>query len=117
MFARALQHPTRSVFGGVSPSSLLICPCSHWGLPRRTCYQIRGELLPHPFTLTASFETAVCFLLRCPSVVLRPPPRRYLAVHSMEPGLSSGRQARDHPAGSLLLQAIYRARGLPEYRR
>lgn len=26
--------------------------CSRWGLPCRPCYQGRGALLPHPFTLT-----------------------------------------------------------------
>ena len=26
--------------------------CSRWGLPCRSCYQDRGALLPHPFTLT-----------------------------------------------------------------
>jgi hypothetical protein len=26
--------------------------CSRWGLPCRPCYQERGALLPHPFTLT-----------------------------------------------------------------
>ena len=26
--------------------------CSEWGLPCRDCYQPRGALLPHPFTLT-----------------------------------------------------------------
>jgi len=29
--------------------------CSRWGLPCRSCYQQRGGLLPHPFTLTPSF--------------------------------------------------------------
>jgi hypothetical protein len=29
-----------------------IWPCSRWGLPCRPCYQGRGALLPHRFTLT-----------------------------------------------------------------
>ena len=29
-----------------------IWPCSRWGLPCRSCYQDRGALLPHRFTLT-----------------------------------------------------------------
>jgi len=29
-----------------------IWPCSRWGLPCRSCYHERGELLPHRFTLT-----------------------------------------------------------------
>jgi len=28
--------------------------CSRWGLPCRPCYQERGALLPHPFTLTSA---------------------------------------------------------------
>ena len=30
--------------------------CSRWGLPCRPCYQRRGALLPHPFTLTADLR-------------------------------------------------------------
>jgi len=32
--------------------------CSWWGLPCRDCYQPRGALLPHPFTLTWSLRTS-----------------------------------------------------------
>src|SRR5690606_8012389 len=38
--------------GGVGHTSPLIWPCSDWGLPCRRCYQLRGGLLPHRFTLT-----------------------------------------------------------------
>jgi hypothetical protein len=48
---RALEQPTRSVLFGVGHPSLPIWPCSHWGLPRHDCYQPRGGLLPHRFTL------------------------------------------------------------------
>ena len=41
--------------------------CSRRGLPCRPCYQARGGLLPHPFTLPCSEEQAVCFLWRYPS--------------------------------------------------
>lgn len=40
--------------------------CSRWGLPCRPCYQGRGALLPHPFTLAAAKAAAVCFLWHCP---------------------------------------------------
>jgi hypothetical protein len=49
---RALEQPTRSVLIGVGHPSLPIWPCSHWGLPSHGCYQPRGGLLPHRFTLT-----------------------------------------------------------------
>jgi hypothetical protein len=37
---------------GVGHTSPLIWPCSDWGLPCHRCYQRRGGLLPHRFTLT-----------------------------------------------------------------
>ena len=40
--------------------------CSGWGLPCQTCCQVRGALLPHRFTLTASKLTAVYFLWHFP---------------------------------------------------
>src|SRR5262249_12909700 len=85
-------YPQRLGRGG--RLSLPIWPCSRWGLPCRVCCQPRGELLPHLFTLarTGSLRPlAVFFLWHCPSSV-RPKsatPRRYLAAHPMEPGLSS----------------------------
>ena len=60
-----------------------IWPCSKWGLPCRYCYQQRGALLPHLFTL-ARRRCIFCgtfhelTLSRC-----------YLAPCLMEPGLSS----------------------------
>jgi hypothetical protein len=50
--APGLQRPTREHRAG-SPQALSVWPCSGWGLPCRSCHQSRGELLPHPFTLTA----------------------------------------------------------------
>ncbi len=40
--------------------------CSRWGLPCQPCYQGRGALLPHRFTLTAGKPEAVCFLWHYP---------------------------------------------------
>jgi hypothetical protein len=49
------------------------------------CYQERGALLPHPFTLTTrTWRSTLCCTCRRLA-----PPRRYLAPYPMEPGLSS----------------------------
>ena len=62
-----------------------IWSCSEWGLPCHTCYQLRGALLPHHFTLTSlSWRYIFCCTFRRLS-----PPRRYLALCPAEPGLSS----------------------------
>ena len=54
--ADRLEQPTRgfTVSGGIGAgrTSPPIWPCSDWGLPCRSCYQKRGGLLPHHFTLT-----------------------------------------------------------------
>lgn len=47
----ALEQPTRSVFIEVGHLSLPIWPCSCWGLPSHSCYQLCGGLLLHHFTL------------------------------------------------------------------
>lgn len=54
------------------------------------CCQLRGALLPHPFTLTCALalNSHRRFVLCCTSRRLSPP-RRYLAPCPMEPGLSS----------------------------
>src|SRR5688572_6978329 len=49
--ASHLVRPTRSS-NDPGRVSLLIWPCSDRGLPCRACYQARGGLLPHLFTLT-----------------------------------------------------------------
>ncbi len=58
------------------------------GVYRATnCCQLRGALLPHPFTLTGT-----CVLRRftlCCTGRRLTPPRRYLAPCPVEPGLSS----------------------------
>ena len=61
------------------------------GVYRATsCYQLRGALLPHHFTLTPCPALAVAgrYLFCCTFRRLTPP-RRYLAPCPMEPGLSS----------------------------
>ncbi|SKA44954.1 hypothetical protein SAMN02745132_00255 [Enterovibrio nigricans DSM 22720] len=65
------------------------------GVYRATnCYQSRGALLPHPFTLTcapyllAEHRGHRRFALCCTGRRLAPP-RRYLAPCPVEPGLSS----------------------------
>ena len=64
--------------------------CSRWGLPCHPCYQERGALLPHPFTL------ALCLRLRwlrrfafCDTIPRSPPPEIIRHRASKEPGLSS----------------------------
>jgi len=70
-YPRLAPHP-RGIGIGVGHTSPPIWPCSDWGLPCRRCYQRRGGLLPHRFTLTlrhplARGGRAVCSLLPCPS--------------------------------------------------
>jgi len=51
-----------------------IWSCSEWGLPCRHCYQWRGALLPHPFTLTCFRTRTIGGLLSAAlSVGFRPP--------------------------------------------
>ena len=50
----------------VAVKSLPIWSCSVWGLPCRACYQSRGALLPHLFTLTsARFRSRRRYVLCC----------------------------------------------------
>ena len=51
-----------------------IWSCSEWGLPCHCCYQQRGALLPHPFTLTCVRERTIGGLLSAALAVgFRPP--------------------------------------------
>ena len=78
-----LKQPTRKRRG--PRHSFPIWSCSGWGLPCRFCYQKRGALLPHHFTLTnRGWRYTFC----CTGRGLAPP-RRYLAPCPVEPGLSS----------------------------
>ncbi len=46
------ERPGRKPPSKVALRTVPIRSCSRWGLPCRPCYQARGGLLPHPFTLT-----------------------------------------------------------------
>ena len=95
----SLKQPTRKRRG--PRHSFPIWSCSGWGLPCHFCYQKRGALLPHPFTLTSrdqlinNWRSTLCCTGRGLS-----PPRRYLALCPVEPGLSSSLKsfARFKPA-------------------
>src|SRR5712691_10212636 len=70
--ASHLTRPTRSS-DDPGRVSLLIWPCSDWGLPCHACYQARGGLLPHRFTLTLGlkgglFSVALSVASRRPGV-------------------------------------------------
>jgi len=85
-------------------SSPLIWPCSNWGLPCHFCYQKRGKLLPHRFTLTLRmqfvgglFSVALSVIVErlCPDVIwqLARGVRTFLERNSLileDPSRSSG---------------------------
>ena len=62
--ATHLKQPTREQRGPRQCSP--IWSCSEWGLPCHYCYQQRGALLPHHFTLTHEKTWAVYFLWHWP---------------------------------------------------
>ena len=78
-----------------------IWSCFRRGLPCRCCYQPRGGLLPHPFTLTSKPKSKGGLLSVALSVGLRRPgvTRRRI---SMKPGLSSS--LRQRPSDLLIGQ-------------
>ena len=63
-----------------------IWSCFEWSLPCHTCYQLRGALLPHHFTLTYHGDRRYIFCGTCRRLT---PPRNYLAPCPVKPGLSS----------------------------
>ena len=71
---RPLLDGSRDLPGRLRPMTALplagrgipIRSCSWRGLPCRPCHQVRGGLLPHPFTLTPGETGAVCSLWRYP---------------------------------------------------
>jgi hypothetical protein len=73
-----LKQPTREPCGPHASSP--IWSCSRWGLPCHACYQPRGALLPHHFTLTCTarkqpggiFSVALSMGSRPPGVTWRP---------------------------------------------
>ena len=75
-----------------APRETPIRHCSRWGLPCRSCYQSRGGLLPHRFTLTLACKGGLF------SVALSlglPPPGVTRHRSFMESGLSSRRLSGD----------------------
>ena len=92
-------HAIGSLFG-LAPSGVYLA--TH-------CYQPCGALLPHPFTLTGP-ERLRRFTLCCTFRRLTPP-RRYLALCPVEPGLSSPtHKAQRRLSGQLRTQAYQRPR-------
>ena len=58
-----------------------IWSCSKWGLPCHRCYQQRGALLPHHFTLTdPALHRGLRRYIFCGTFRRLAPPRRYLAL-------------------------------------
>ena len=78
-----LKRPTRIQYG---PHLGFLFGLASGGVCHAVnCYQTRGALLPHPFTLTSRMRrSTLCCTFRRLS-----PPRRYLAPCPMKPGLSS----------------------------
>src|SRR5882762_4010237 len=93
--ASHLRRPTRSS-DDPGRVSLLIWPCSDWGLPCHACCQARGGLLPHRFTLTLGSNQGRSVF--CGPFRRLTAPRRYLAVCPRELGLSSARHSNRHAA-------------------
>ena len=88
MTARTRLPVTTSSYGRVIPIRF----CSWWGLPCRGCYQPRGALLPHPFTLTNLLRHYIKKIGGLLSVALSlgsPPPGITRHHCFVEPGLSS----------------------------
>ena len=88
-----LERPTRKRRG--QRHGFPIWSCSGWGLPCRYCYQQRGALLPHHFTLTGRSRR---YTFCCTGRGLAPP-RRYLAPCPAEPGLSSSSRGNQRLSG------------------
>jgi hypothetical protein len=67
-------------------ASPTIWPCSGWGLPCHTCYQLRGGLLPHRFTLACAGKPAIGGLLSAALSVAsrRPAVSRHPALRSSD---------------------------------
>ena len=88
---RASSDATRKL-GRAVLKRFPIPPCSGWGLPCDPCYQGPGELLPHPFTLTARSRGRARRFALCCTILGVTPTRRYLASCPAELGLSSRSQ-------------------------
>jgi hypothetical protein len=99
--AAHLKQPTRKQCGPHFTASLCSEPlASLFGLAPSgvcravECYHRRGALLPHPFTLTGHACARLRRFALCCTFRRLTPPRRYLALCPMEPGLSSTRVLR-----------------------
>jgi len=96
-----LKRPTREPCGPHDHSP--IWSCSEWGFHCHGCYHPRGALLPHHFNLTCvprQSEDHRRYIFCCTFRRLSPP-RRYLALCPVEPGLSSTHMGQRLP-GQLL---------------
>ncbi len=101
--AARLSRPTRTT-GRKCPwprrlharPAVPIRSCSRWGLPCRPCYQGRGALLPHRFTLAVAhgFPWEAGGLFSVALSLGSPPPAVSRHRISVEPGLSSAPLAR-----------------------
>jgi len=110
--ASHLVRPTRSS-NDPGRVSLLIWPCSDRGLPCHACYQARGGLLPHRFTLTLWIQGR--------SVLCGPVPSP-LGAQALPGGLPCGARTfldgplqpvhRDHRPHHFQLTKVPGARGL-----
>jgi hypothetical protein len=108
--AGALVQPTRVTgleIGRGCPRVTPIWSCSRWGLPCRPCCQVRGALLPHPFTLT---HPRTGGLLSVALSLGSPPAAVSRHRISMEPGLSSPEGAATRSTGVAHMGARWPAR-------
>ena len=97
LWGHRLRRP-QAAYPGLEWSGPLLAPvwpCSRWGLPCHSCYQKRGALLPHRFTLACARlaashrrSTLCCTFRRLAT------PGRYPAPCPVELGLSSTRSGR-----------------------
>src|SRR5579883_284160 len=104
--ARRLQQPTRTARLDIDLSLSAIARtaravpirfCSRWGLPCRQRCRRRGALLPHLFTLAATYATPRGGLLSVALSLGSRPPDVIRHRMSMEPGLSSPATFRFSP--------------------
>ena len=121
--ATHLQQPTRGPCGPQVVTEATCPPiwsCSGWGLPCHYCYQQRGALLPHHFTLTMQrrtvafggiFSAALSVGLRLPGVTWHPALRSPDFPLSLAGQRSFGRL----PGAKIVCKRVYRNRYLSVY--
>ena len=91
-----LKRPTRILaratpIEALASTKILIWSCSKRGLPCHCCHQQCGTLLPYLFTLTLPPQVVGRYIFCC-TFRRFTPPRCYLALCPVEPGLSSRHQ-------------------------